>query len=92
MNKDNAKDFLPLVQALADGKTVEIRYGAGWKELDSYRFSSPVEDYRIKPEPRVEWVVFSKNGNSLCCYSNEEDAKLLAQEHGLTYAKFVEEM
>jgi len=55
MNKSNAKDFLPLVQALADGRTVEVRrYSSGpeWVKQEDYIFNRDPEDYRVKPEPR----------------------------------------
>lgn len=58
MNKDNAKDFLPLVQALAEGKTIQINDGSEslpeWRDLVDVSFSHHRILYRIKPEPR-EW-------------------------------------
>ena len=57
MNKDNAKDFLPLVQALADGKTIQYSGGDGkWYDADPCYFNLSPEQYRIKPEPRVIWL------------------------------------
>ena len=52
MNKDNAKQFLPLVQALADGKTIQHLCN-GWEDLESVNFSYTPETYRIKPEPKL---------------------------------------
>ena len=58
MNKDNAVQFLPLVQALADGKTIQINNGSEktpiWTDQEEWLFGSHLMDYRIKPEPR-EW-------------------------------------
>jgi hypothetical protein len=54
MTKDNAKDFLPLVQALADGKTIQGYYDPTmeWRDLKSPDFSNwPPDKFRIKPEP-----------------------------------------
>lgn len=51
MTKENAHLYLPLVQALVDGKTVECRAGDSWINNYVYHFSSPPERYRIKPEP-----------------------------------------
>lgn len=57
MNKDNAKDYLPLVQALADGKQIQVRDGhSGWCCIKEATFCSPPDDYRIKPEPKEIWV------------------------------------
>ena len=58
MNKDNAKDYLPLVQALAEGKAIQYR-NAGkeeWRDTSNPKFKMGPEHYRIKPEPREIWV------------------------------------
>ena len=59
MNKDNAKDYLPLVQALADGKTLQFDFsGDGrWEDIAAINdFKNPSEFYRIKPKPRVFYI------------------------------------
>jgi hypothetical protein len=57
MNKENAHLYLPLVQALAEGKTIEIlanRKGCeDWEETVSLDFSCTPDCYRIKPEPAM---------------------------------------
>jgi len=64
MNKETAAEFLPLVQALADGKTIQVKHTLGiWKDFIAPSFSCSPEDYRIKPEPR-EWVIFT-DGESI---------------------------
>jgi hypothetical protein len=58
MNKQNAHQYLPLVQALAEGKTIQIQMNAGWMDVShdvDLRWDLPPESYRIKPEPR-EWT------------------------------------
>ena len=57
MNAENAKDYLPLLQALADGKTIQYKnpYKNEWEETKNLYASVPVSHYRIKPEPR-EWT------------------------------------
>jgi hypothetical protein len=70
MNKDNAKDFLPLVQALAEGKTVQFSHpGEGWTSITEPIFQFPPQHYRIKPEPPKPlefdvWVSLHLNGVS----------------------------
>ena len=55
MNATNAKDYLPLVQALAEGKTIQkFSDGDGWEDVRSPSFESPAKLYRIKPEPSPE--------------------------------------
>ncbi len=67
MNAQNAKDFLPLVQALAEGKTIQCKTlcksssgvtDDGWFDVvgDHY-FDNPNYFYRIKPEPRRWWII-----------------------------------
>jgi hypothetical protein len=52
MNQQNAKEFLPLVQAIADGKTVQVQGGDGnW--YNSKLINIPPRRYRIKSEPRT---------------------------------------
>lgn len=53
MTKENAREFLPLVQAMADGKTVQVNTIGGWKEVEAFSFGSHPSDYRIKPEPKL---------------------------------------
>lgn len=53
MNKHNAKDYLPFVQALADGKTIEwLTETNHWATLNDGDFVLPATHYRIvKPTP-----------------------------------------
>ena len=57
MNKTDAHLYLPLLQALADGKTLQIEIDSEWDDIDDPLFTRPPQDYRIKPEPRV-WKVW----------------------------------
>lgn len=53
MNKHNAHQYLHLVQALADGKTIQLRAGCNhnWADKDdNILFNLDPECYRIKPE------------------------------------------
>jgi len=51
MNKENATQWLPLITALAEGKTVEKRDGDGrFKDFGEYKWDGDVHDYRVKPE------------------------------------------
>ena len=76
MNSSNAKDYLPLVQALVDGKTVEFRLEDEniWRELPNLSFTYPLDQYRIKPEPREIWVNHYHNLRLLdqICHSKDE--------------------
>ena len=61
MNQQNAKDFLPLIQALADGKTIQIKpLESEWEDIYRIDVYYPTIYYRIKPEPRTFKIVRSK--------------------------------
>lgn len=61
MNRNQAKEFYPIMQAFAEGKVIECRtrvwelnkgwkYSTTWKETEELKFQDTYE-YRIKPEP-----------------------------------------
>jgi hypothetical protein len=61
MNKENAHLFLPLLQALVDGKNLQVKSGAfgnsHWEDFDETEeigFYDAPEYYRIKPEQPIE--------------------------------------
>lgn len=67
MNKDTAKDYLPLVQALAEGKTIQYKLEDGeWADVPQPIFNEEVSSYRIKPEPKKQWyrVALFKDGST----------------------------
>ena len=55
MNRNQAKDMLPIIQAYAEGKAIESRYIKGdkslWYDDEDPSFDDDFE-YRIKPEPK----------------------------------------
>ena len=52
MTREEAKELLPIIQAFADGKTIEYRTSGGaWKVAQTPTWSSCLF-YRIKPEPK----------------------------------------
>lgn len=54
MTREEAKELLPIIQAWAEGKPIEIGDTLGWKDLivESPNFNCKPSCYRIKPEPR----------------------------------------
>lgn len=90
MNKNNAKDYLPLVQALAEGKVVQVKGIDGWKELPNYDFTRSADNYRIKPEPREVYIVYNPEGSRISMWTTEQYAVDASQPAGYTYAKFRE--
>ena len=55
MTREEIKKMLPILQAFADGKTIESRYIKGdkslWYDDEDLSFDNDLE-YRIKPEPK----------------------------------------
>lgn len=71
MTKENAKNFLPLVQALAEGKTIQ-HYGEcrhTWEDCDNPHFDDDVNTYRIKPE--VEYIPFETLEELIECWNHK---------------------
>lgn len=56
MNRKQAKELLPIIQAFAEGKTIQYYYeGEGWIDVSPDRavdFSNNPSKYRIKPEQK----------------------------------------
>lgn len=54
MNKDNAKDYLPFIIALSEGKEIQHNtYGDKWDTLQEIAFNTPACNYRIKPDALI---------------------------------------
>ena len=79
MNKDNAKDYLPLVQALADGKELEWLNRCGqWEPMAHPEFGFEPERYRVKLALRERWVAeyTAKSGSlRMWVYETETEAR-----------------
>jgi hypothetical protein len=71
MNKDKAKELLPLIKALADGKTIQEDVYGQWLDAECPTFYREVWNYRVKPEPRTFDV-----------WRNEITKKVIAVEDG----------
>lgn len=99
MNRHNAHLFMPLVAALADGKTIQYRSSPNkdWGDMlnPDIAFSSSIDKYRIKPEPVELHAVYNARGDRL--YVGEKkgfDAWMQRndprRECKYTFKKFVE--
>ena len=81
MNKNTAKDYIPLVQALAEGKVIESLWSYDWKDSEwkedvNPSFSEPASHYRIKRESGEIWVNKSYSGIiDGAVYESEAEAK-----------------
>ena len=52
MTREEAKELIPIIQAFADGKTIEFFKQGEWIELNDPDFMWSADKYRIKPEPK----------------------------------------
>lgn len=52
MNREQAKELLPIIQAFAEGKTIEYYSDGNWSEDKDFIFIGKAQNYRIKPEPK----------------------------------------
>lgn len=55
MNRQQAKDMLPIIQAFAEGKIIERKgksVTSNWEEVIEPIFNPDMSEYRIKPEPK----------------------------------------
>ena len=51
MIREQAKELLPIIQAFAEGKTIQYKVKGGWQDIDNPSFNDLPSEYRIKPEP-----------------------------------------
>lgn len=52
MNREQAKELLPIIQAFAEGKTVQYKTEKEWIQTNVPTFNPYLWEYRIKPEPK----------------------------------------
>ena len=52
MIREQAKELLPIIQAFAEGKTIQYKVKGGWQDIDNPSFNDLPSEYRIKPEPK----------------------------------------
>lgn len=53
MNRNQAKELLPIIKAFSEGKTIQVKQTNGeWVSFSHMSFDSEPKCYRIKPEPK----------------------------------------
>ena len=48
--RKQTKELLPIMQAFAEGKTIQYKFNEGWRDLDRLEALGDTSKYRIKPE------------------------------------------
>lgn len=55
MNRNQAKELLPIIKAFTEGKVIQVKDNNVWKDVDNNHncvFLPDSYEYRIKPEPK----------------------------------------
>ena len=52
MNRNQAKELLPIIKAFSEGKDIETKTGSGWISIENMSFAGNPDSYRIKLEPK----------------------------------------
>lgn len=92
ITKENVAEYAPLVQALADGKTIQrLSSDNVWVDLTHVTFKYPPNYYRVKPEPFAYYAnVFKGTGGKEYLGSVMFPSRDLAENDGsgrLGYAR-----
>ena len=53
MTREQAKELLPIIQAFAEGKTVQYKIEKEWIQTNVPTFNPYLWEYRIKPDAQV---------------------------------------
>ena len=82
MNRERAKELLPIIQAFAEGKEIQVYNkikGEWFDSSDIPSFSCGI-DYRIKPEPKYVWLNIYGVGTSAFVFTSRSEADTNAKE------------
>ena len=52
MTRERVRELLPIMQAYAEGKTIQFLDGGNWYDVYDTDFYKSPDRYRIKPEPK----------------------------------------
>jgi len=77
VNREEAKELLPIIQGFSEGKDIQFKYRGGeWKDHGdvSAGFSNGDTEWRITPGVVVFWVNVSESGN-ITPHKTEDNAK-----------------
>jgi len=81
-------ELIEVCQALKAGKTIEHLRGRCWVEKTDLSDQIESMHLRVKPEPRVLWVIFNAAGNPWSVSQKDNLPTVVHEGHSL--AKFVE--
>jgi hypothetical protein len=90
MTRKAVKILLPVFEAYANGKTIQVKSANAetWQDISEPIFNSYPEDYRIKPEPHRFWVLMCQNINLL--FTEKEQAEKYIKDFSVTNYELLE--
>ena len=73
MTREQAKQFIPIIEAYAKGEQIQVKLGDGhWADIPyNPNFMDDVVNYRIKPKTRTIWINEYETGNLYAHLSKE---------------------
>lgn len=83
MTKEQAKQNLHILQAFAEGKTIQYLYENNiWIDIldENAEFYFGLYKYRVKPEPRKFWLLLFKNYPPIVCGSEVKTCANITEE------------
>ena len=96
MTPETAPEFIPMVQALADRKTIQRKVDSIWMDDPAPTFEGPVSHWRVKPAPLTVWLnIYPPDGGlpdgcGEFIYRSKELAKKFSGSRCIGQRKFVE--
>jgi len=90
MNASNAAQFLPIIQALADGKTIEVCEDGVWTTRPELAYNLDPSQYRIKPEPQKLWVNLYPDGRRDAFLTEDKARQHCGRVHSRIAVPFIE--
>ena len=75
MKRRHAKELLPVIQAFAEGKEIQVRgsHIGAWRTVEYPDWDFQCE-YRIKPETFERWLVVNGRGRVVVAHEDKESA------------------
>lgn len=97
MTKEEAKELLPIIQAYAEGKPIQIKgLGGQWTDVNyELDFNSKISYYRIKPETKLrpyatpeEFLQAMKEHGPYLCLGTEQYYLpiMIVRDNGIVYS------
>lgn len=98
MNQEQAKKYLPIITALAEGKKIQYKDPyllSDWADVDQPSFI-PGYEYRVKPEPKVIYIPVHRSGYATAAWETKraalEQIKCFGCPNEWVVDKFVQEL